>query len=162
MAQSMDLSQESPAIHRFGGIGALHDRFQDLTERAIPSSLIALVARLGTASIFWLSGQTKVDGFLSVKASTYYLFEHDYRLPILTPEAAAWIATFAEHLFPILLVLGLMTRLSATALLVMTLVIQVFVLPEAWPTHLTWAAAFLYLMAKGGGRISLDHLLSRH
>jgi putative oxidoreductase len=78
------------------------------------------------------------------------------------PEIAAHLAAYSEHLFPLLLVLGLFTRLSALALLGMTLVIQVFVYPDAWPTHLSWAALLLYLAGRGAGRLSLDHALGIH
>jgi len=128
-------------------------------ERWLSHDLIALVARLGPAGIFWLSGRTKVDGLLTLTDTTFLLFREDYALPLVPPVAAAYLATAAEHLFPILLVLGLGTRLSAAALLGMTAVIQVFVYPSAWPTHLTWAAPLLYLVARGGGRWSLDAVL---
>lgn len=124
----------------------------------LPQDVPALAARLFPAAVFWLSGRTKVDG-LSIKDSTWVLFEELYALPFIPPAWAAVAATVAEHLFPVLLVLGLFTRLSALALLGMTLVIQTFVFPEAWVTHGLWAAAFLWLIAKGPGRLSLDHLL---
>ena len=112
------------------------------------------------AAIFYRSGQTKVDGFLHVTPGAIELFQSEYRLPLVAPEIAAHAAAYTEHLFPILLVLGLGTRISAAALLIMTLVIQVFVYPSAWPTHLTWAALLLYLVANGGGRWSADCLLA--
>ncbi len=89
----------------------------------------------------------------------YTLFREEYKVPILAPELAAHLATYAEHLLPVLLVLGLFTRLSALGLLGMTAVIQVFVYPDAWPTHLTWAALALYLAGRGAGAASLDHAL---
>lgn len=128
-------------------------------ERAIPEALLALVARLGIAAIFWQSGRTKVDGLLTIKDSTYVLFAEEYKVPLLPVDLAAHLATYAEHLFPLLLVLGLFTRLSALALLGMTAVIEIFVYPDAWPTHLSWAAILLYLTARGGGGWSLDRLL---
>lgn len=131
----------------------------ELSERALPASLVTLVARLAVAAIFWLSGRTKVEGVLTVKDTTFYLFAEEYRVPLLSPTLAAHLATYAEHLFPILLVVGLLTRVSALALLAMTLVIQVFVYPSAWPTHLSWAAILLVLLAQGGGRFSLDRAL---
>ena len=124
----------------------------------IPWSVVALAARIFPAAVFWLSGRTKVEGF-SLKESTYFLFEHEYALPIISPTLAAWLATFAEHLLPILLVLGLFTRFSALALLAMSLVIQFMVYPSAWPTHGLWAACFLVLIARGPGRLSLDAVL---
>ena len=95
----------------------------------------------------------------TIPETTVELFRSEYALPLLPPEVAATLAAGAEHLFPVLLVLGLFTRLSATALLGMTLVIQVFVYPDASPTHLSWAGLMLPLIALGGGSISLDRLL---
>jgi putative oxidoreductase len=114
---------------------------------------------VGIAAIFFLSGRTKVEGFLTLTPSAYELFRTEYKLPLLPPELAAHLAAYAEHLFPVLLVLGLFTRLSALALLGMTLVIQLFVYPDAWPTHLSWAALLLYLAGRGGGTLSLDRVL---
>ena len=130
-------------------------------KRLLPEALLLLVARVGIASVFFLSGRTKVTGFLELKPSTYTLFRSEYALPVIPPEWAAHLAAYAEHAFPLLLVLGLMTRLSAAALLGMTLVIEVFVYPDAWPTHLTWAGLLLPLLAYGGGAWSLDNVLRR-
>ena len=130
-------------------------------KRLLPEALLLLVARVGIASVFFLSGRTKVTGFLELKQSTYTLFRSEYALPVIPPEWAAHLAAYAEHAFPLLLVLGLMTRLSAAALLGMTLVIEVFVYPGAWPTHLTWAGLLLPLLAYGGGAWSLDNVLRR-
>jgi putative oxidoreductase len=112
------------------------------------------------AGVFWQSGQTKVDGF-RLTESAIELFRNEYQLPLVNPTLAAAAAATAEHVFPVLLVLGLATRFSALALLIMTLVIEVFVYPLAWPTHGTWAACFLLLMARGPGCVSLDHLIAR-
>ena len=130
--------------------------FARAAAKLLPESALLLVARLGLAAIFFLSGRTKVEGVLTITPSTYELFRSEYALPLVPPEIAAHLATYSEHLFPVLLVLGLFTRLSAAALLGMTLVIQVFVYPDAWPTHLSWAGLMLLLIAKGGGAISLD------
>jgi putative oxidoreductase len=124
----------------------------------IPHAAVALVARLGIAGVFFQSGQTKVDGW-RVTGSAIELFRSEYQLPLLDPTLATHLAAAAEHAFPVLLVAGLATRFAATALLVMTLVIQIFVYPDAWPTHATWAACLLLLMARGPGALSLDHLL---
>lgn len=129
-----------------------------LAER-IPHSFISIVARCGIASPFFLSARTKVSGFLDVNPTTLYLFKEEYNLPLIPSDFAAYMATYAEHLFPILLMLGIATRLSALSLLVMTMVIQVFVYPDAWSTHLVWSVALLYLIARGAGFLSLDHLL---
>lgn len=133
--------------------------FASAATRALPSSLLLLVARLGIASIFFFSGRTKVEGFLTITDSARDLFETEYRLPLLSPELAVHLATYAEHLLPLLLVLGLFTRCAALGLLAMTLVIQIFVYPDAWPTHLSWAAILLPLIAYGAGRFSLDRAL---
>lgn len=130
--------------------------FGRLADRLIPEDLIALVTRLGVAAIFWSSARTKVDGVLHITDGTYSLFREEYRLPLIPPDIAAHLATYSEHLFSILLVLGLFTRFAALALLGMTAVIEIFVYPDAWPTHLSWAALLLYLVARGGGGWSLD------
>jgi len=129
-----------------------------LAERSLPMPLLLLVQRLGIAAVFFQSGRTKVEGWFTIPETTVELFRSEYALPVLRPEVAAYLAAGAEHLFPILLVLGLLTRLSAAALLGMTLVIQIFVYPDAWPTHLSWAGLMLPLIALGGGRWSLDRL----
>jgi putative oxidoreductase len=124
----------------------------------IPPDFVALMLRIFPALVFWQSGRTKVEGF-SIKDSTWFLFEQEYALPLIPPNWAAVLATTAEHLLPVLMILGLMTRLSALGLLAMTAVIQIFVYPDAWATHGLWASALLALIASGPGRWSLDHLL---
>lgn len=140
----------------------------------IPDSLIAFVGRFSIAAVFWKSGQTKIEGlaidfiegtytlgFPKLADSAVMLFEHEYALPLLPPTLAAVMAAFAEHVFPILILIGLATRFSALALLGMTLVIQLFVYPGAYPTHGVWAAVLLYLVAKGPGVLSIDHAIAR-
>lgn len=128
-------------------------------EALIPGWLIALVCRFGVAAVFFLSARTKVEGLITLKPETFTLFTYEYNVPLLPPDVAAYLATYAEHAFSILLVLGLLTRISAAGLIGMTLVIQIFVYPDAWPTHLTWAGPLLYLLARGGGALSLDRAL---
>ena len=136
----------------------------------IPDSLIALIGRFSVAAIFWKSGQTKVQDFAidivageftigwpRLSDSVVDLFRDEYRLPLIPPEWAAVMAAFAEHVFPALLLIGLATRFSALALLIMTLVIQIFVYPDAYPTHGVWMTVLLFLVARGGGAVSLDH-----
>lgn len=140
----------------------------------IPHSVIALVARFSIAAVFWSSGQTKIEGLAinfvtgefelgwpQLSDSAIALFRDEYKLPFMSAELAAPMAALAEHLFPPLILVGLATRFSAFALLVMTLVIQVFVYPGAYATHGTWAAVLLYLMATGPGTMSVDHWLAR-
>jgi putative oxidoreductase len=125
----------------------------------IPHDPIAIVARLSIAAVFWRSGQTKLDGW-RVSETAAYLFEHEYSLPLIDPMIAAHLATLAEHVLPALLFIGLGSRLAALGLFAMTLVIQIVVYPDAWPTHGTWAACLLLIVARGPGRLSLDHVLA--
>ncbi len=151
----------------------LAGRGRELLER-IPHSLLALLARIGIAATFWTAGQSKIEGLVldpiglhaelgwpRVSEGALELFRSEYALPLLAPEFAAPLAACAEHLLPLLLVLGLGSRLAALGLLGMTAVIQVFVYPDAWPTHAVWAAALLYIAARGPGVASLDHLFAR-
>ena len=126
---------------------------------ALPNGLLLLVARLGVAAVFLASGRTKVTGFLTITDSAYQLFDSEYKLPFVSPWLAAHLATYSEHFFPLLLVLGLFARVGALGLLGMTAVIEVFVYPDAWPTHLSWAGLMLPILARGAGPISLDWML---
>ncbi len=135
---------------------ALMPRAVALFER-IPHDLIALVARISVATIFLRSGLLKVEGWTD--GTTVALFRDEYRLPLLSPEIAAPLAMAAELALPPLLIAGLFTRFAALALLMMTLVIQVFVYPNAFDTHGVWAVALLYLMKHGAGAFSLDRFI---
>lgn len=140
---------------------SLRDRWNALADRIggwIGHDLLAIVARLSIAAIFFQSGRTKVEGFLTITEGTYELFRSEYKVPLLPPEIAAHLSAGVETFVPVLLVMGLFTRASALVLLGMTTVIELFVYPDAWPTHLSWAAILLYLIARGGGRLSLDHV----
>lgn len=141
---------------------------------ALPNSLLAFIARFSIAAVFWKSGQTKIEGFAidivnteftlgwpRLSDNAVFLFREEYKLPLLPPEIGAAMAAFGEHFFPILLLLGLATRLSALALLGMTMVIQLFVYPDAYPTHGVWAAVLLYIMAHGPGKLSIDAWIAR-
>jgi len=130
------------------------------TLEGIPYAVVALAARVFPAAVFWKSGETKVDGW-QVTDSAVYLFREEYKLPLVDPWLAAHLAAFAEHAFPVLLVIGLGSRFAALALFAMTMVIEIFVYPDAWPTHGTWIACFLVVMARGPGKLSLDHLIAR-
>ncbi len=154
----MNLNATMPSTRFEPGWRGAWNRLADGLTRMISDSLLALAARFAVAGIFYLSGRTKVDGFLTVTDSAYALFRDEFRVPLIPPEIAAHLATYAEHLFPLLLVLGLFTRFSALALLGMTAVIQIFVYPDAWPTHLSWAGLLLFLIGRGGGTIALDRV----
>ena len=152
-------------------------RWIDAAERVlsrIPEDLIALLGRFSIAAVFWKSGQTKVEGFAidlvdgsfalgwpRLSESAVALFRDEYRLPLVQPELAAVLAAFGEHVLPLLVLLGLGTRFAALALLAMTAVIQFLVYPGAYPTHGVWAAVLLWLMARGPGRLSVDHLIGQ-
>jgi|3_EtaG_2_1085321.scaffolds.fasta_scaffold00332_28 putative oxidoreductase len=127
----------------------------------IPDWTYASLMRVAVFFVFFLSARTKVDGFMTLKSSTFYLFENEYALPVIPSAWAAYMATYAEHVFSVLVLVGLATRLSALALLVMTAVIQIFVYPEAYVVHMTWAAMLLYLVSKGGGLFSVDEAVAR-
>ena len=141
------------------GFARLYARAAMAVDRAIADDLLLLVARVAIAAIFFLSGRTKVAGLLTITDSTFELFRTEYALPLVSPEIGAHAAAYSEHLFPALLILGLFTRPAAAALLGMTLVIEIFVYPDAWPTHLSWAAVLLPLIARGGGKWSFDRIL---
>lgn len=137
----------------------IYDRAVALVSNHIVESVALLFTRIVLAGVFWRSGRTKVEegSWLSISDTTYYLFQEEYKGVPLPADLAAVMATVSEHLFPVLLVLGLFTRLSALALLGMTMVIQIFVYPEAWwQAHALWAAMALMLIVRGAGGISLD------
>ena len=141
------------------GLGGLIISVIDLFKRT-PHDLIAVLSRFVVGMVFWQSGLTKIDGF-SIKASTFFLFANDFKLPFLPPDVAAYMATAAELACPILLWLGFGTRFAALALLIMTLVIQIFVFPGSYVTHGLWAIGLLYLIKYGPGVLSVDHFIAR-
>jgi putative oxidoreductase len=138
----------------------LYRRVCTLAERVLPQSFLLLVARLGIGAVFFMSGRTKVDGVLHITDATYELFRTDYALPFLDPVVAAHLSTYVENFAPILLAVGLMVRPAALTMLGMTMVIEIFVYPDAWPTHLSWAGLLLPLIVLGGGNWSLDRLIA--
>lgn len=142
---------------------ARYDHLAAWLASRVPEGLALLLTRVALAGIFWRSGRTKVEdgSLLSISDQAYFLFEYDYSGLPIPPTIATPMATYAEHLFPILLVLGIFPRFSALSLLIMTLVIQIFVFPEAWwQTHILWVAMAAVLVSRGGGLFSLDALLA--
>lgn len=136
----------------------------------IPEWLVALISRIAIATVFWRSVQTKIEGwevfgqdlkFWNITDSTFFLFQYEYTLPLLSGKIAAYLASFGEFFLSIAIVLGLLTRLSAMGLLAMTVVIQLFVYPDSWNVHILWAALLIYLIKHGGGAISLDFLMHK-
>jgi putative oxidoreductase len=145
---------------------------------AIPYSAIALFLRVVAAHPFFVSGQTKIDGPIigreifgldltaqlptAIRSATFVLFVDEYKLPFLSPNDAAYVTAAMELVLPLFLLLGFLTRLSAFGLFVMTMIIQIFVYPDAWWTaHAYWAALLIVLIARGPGAISLDRLIFR-
>lgn len=124
---------------------------------SIPYALLAIPLRFAVATVFWNSAMTKLANW----ETAIFLFTEEYKVPLLPPEFAAYMATSIELTAPVLLVLGLATRPTALVLLGMTMVIEIFVYPQAWPTHLQWAAILLVLLCHGAGKLSLDHLFRR-
>jgi putative oxidoreductase len=124
---------------------------------AVSYTWLALPLRFAVATIFWNSAMTKLANW----EATLTLFSDEYRLPLIPPEIAAYLTTSVEVSTPVLLVLGLLTRPAASVLLGMTAVIEIFVYPQAWPTHIQWAAMLLVLLCRGPGTLSLDYLILR-
>lgn len=146
------------------GLTANYGRGVKMATGKVPEGLVLLFLRIAVAGIFWRSGRTKIadDSVFRISDTTYFLFENEYSGVPLPSDFAAVAATTAEHVFPVLLVMGLATRFSALALLGMTLIIQFFVYPDAWwTTHMLWAAMLLILMVRGAGIFSTDHLIAR-
>jgi putative oxidoreductase len=128
----------------------------DTLER-VPMSVLTLMARVGIATVFWKSAQTKIASW----DQTLLLFENEYPVPLLPPDVAAYMATAVELICPVLLVLGLFTRLATLPMLGMTLVIQIFIYPGSWLDHLMWATLLLLVLTRGPGVFSLDHVIGR-
>lgn len=124
----------------------------------MPTPLLELMGRVGVAAVFWKSGMVKLASW----NTTLELFREEYKVPLVPPESAAYLGTALELGAPVLIAFGIGARFGAAALLGMTLVIQVFVYPENWSEHLLWASVLAYILTRGAGRISLDHLIARH
>lgn len=138
----------------------MYDKAIAIVSGKIPDAIILLLTRIALAGIFWRSARTKVEEgtWLTMSDTTVFLFEEEYGMPF--PEITGLIATYAEHFLPLLVVLGLFTRFGAAGLFVMTMVIQLFVYPDAWwSVHIIWAALALILVTRGAGPISLDAIL---
>ena len=151
------MNTANPTVHpATSGIRGWIERVIGRLE-AVPYSLLAIPARLAIAEVFWSSGQTKIADW----NATLQLFEEEYKVPLLPPDFAAQMGAAIELTTPVLMVLGLLTRPAAFILLGMTTVIEVFVYPQAWPTHIQWAAMLVFLLFRGPGKLSLDYLIKR-
>ena len=143
---------------------ALYDRTVKRVSGKVPEAIMLLFVRVALAGIFWRSGRSKVEegSWFQISDSTYFLFSEEYSAVPLPSDFAAVMATMSEHVFPMLLVLGLLTRLSAAALIGMTMVIQIFVYTEAWwSVHMLWVALALVLIVRGGGSLSVDAMFEK-
>jgi putative oxidoreductase len=148
----------------------LFDKIVTLFEKMIPISLLSLLARLAIASVFWRSVQTKISGwmfldqswqFYNINPITFTLFAEEYKVPLLPVVFSTYMATFSEFFLSLAILAGFATRLSALGLLGMTAVIQFFVLPDGWPTHILWVTILVYLIKYGPGCLSVDHLIAK-
>ncbi|ODS24747.1 hypothetical protein AB835_02180 [Candidatus Endobugula sertula] len=136
---------------------------------AIPEWVVNIAMRLVIFKIFWFSVQTKIVGwtiggqhfaFWNVTDNTFLLFDFEYNIPLIPSEIAAYMGTFGEFFLPLAILFGFMTRFAAAGLMVMTLVIQFFVYPDAWwNVHVFWVLILLYIIRNGGGSLSLDTLI---
>ncbi len=141
---------------------AMINRLDTLIGR-LPEAAVLLFVRIVIGHVFWASGETKTEGFFHLRPEAVDLFRDEYKLPLISPELAAPMAAAAEHVLPILLALGLFTRFASLGLVVMTLIIQFLVYPDAWwPVHSLWLGLLLVLLARGGGAWSLDRVLLKN
>jgi putative oxidoreductase len=156
-------------------VGLLVDGFV-ATCSFIPYALVALGLRLVMARVFFFDGQTRIDGPrvplnvhdfdlsvvlpLQVKAETFAVFLNQYAALPVPPMLAAYLVSYGEFVLPIMLVLGFGTRIAALGLLIMTAMIQVYVMPQAlWNVHIYWASILMVLLALGPGQISVDAII---
>ena len=158
IAHMDEMNSVTPSLH---GIGASVSRIYTwISVGLTPLALFAL--RLPVAIIFWRSGRTRVEGWniFDIAESQPFLFEYEFGLPL--PVLAAHVTAIAEHVLPVLLVIGLFTRLGALGMLTMTAVIQLFIYPDAWlNAHMFWAVILFAIFVLGPGKISLDHMIGR-
>lgn len=120
-----------------------------------PLSIILLAGRIGVGATFFKAGLLKYNSW----EFTVKLFQDEYRVPLLDPAVAARIAMVQELTIPVLLFLGLATRIATLPLLGMIAVIQLFVYPNAFNDHLLWGAILVLVLTRGPGVFSVDHLI---
>jgi putative oxidoreductase len=122
-----------------------------------PLSIIQLAMRIGVGAVFFRSGLLKYNSW----EFTVQLFRDEYKVPLLDPAIAAQLAMIQELSVPVFLFIGLATRVATLPLLAMIAVIQIFVYPNAWSDHLLWSSALVFILTRGPGVFSVDHLLAR-
>lgn len=147
------------AVSTHASASGLRLRWADLVALVgrVPLSLHQLLFRVAIAGVFLRAGLTKISSW----ESTVALFADEYKVPVLAPHLAAAMAATFEVGCSTLLLVGLGTRLAALPLIGMIMTIQLFVYPQAWSEHLVWGSILLMLLTRGGGAISLDHLIAR-
>ncbi|MCF6343746.1 MAG: DoxX family protein [Devosiaceae bacterium] len=126
-----------------------------------PLFILAFGARIFVGLQFFRSGSLKFDGWFSVSDTTFYLFKNDFSGVPLPPVMGAYMAAYGEIILATLLIVGLGARFSALGLLVMTIVIQTFVFPEAYILHGLWAVSLIYIIKYGGGMLSVDYFIKK-
>lgn len=142
----------TPTAGRLAAVQAIQARLA-----RFPLPVLQLMMRISVGWVFFNAGLRKLDNW----DITVMLFQEEYAVPVLPPELAAHLATAVELTMPVLLVAGLATRLATLPLLGMTLVIQLFVYPGSWPDHLWWTTMLLFLLTRGPGALSLDHVAGK-
>ena len=153
-----EMNSATPSMHSI--VTRIDRIYAKISELLSPLALLAL--RLPVAVVFWRSGRTRVEGWniLDITDSQAFIFENEFGMPF--PVLTAYVTAIVEHVLPVLLILGLFTRLGALGMLTMTMVIQLFVYPDAWlNAHMFWAAILFAVVVLGPGKISLDHRLGR-
>ena len=145
----------SVTAHETTGL-AMFDRARQWLAR-FPLSILQLAMRIGVGAVFFKAGLLKYNS----PEFTVLLFRDEYQVPLLAPEVAARLAMINELTIPILLFLGLATRLATLPLLGMIAVIQIFVYPNAWTDHFMWGSALVFVLTRGPGPLSLDHVIAR-
>jgi len=143
------------------------DRLAKSLGDLMPDALLAVSARVAIFIVFWSSVQNRLNGgtvlgqkwqFWNISGTTRLLYEHDYALPLIPSALAAYILTITQFFLSLFILVGLLTRISAFGLLLITLIIQVYMAPAAWQAHLLWAVVLVYLLKSGAGRLSVDSL----
>ena len=148
----MDMTRQHPLF-------ALANSYARITAAldAVSWSILVLPMRLAAFSVFWRSGQIKLADW----DSTLGLFRDEYRVPVLPPDIAAYMATTMELGCSTLILIGLATRFAALGLVGMIAVIQTFVYPNAWPDHIQWLAFLIPIVVRGAGKFSVDAGIGR-
>lgn len=126
-----------------------------------PRAILDLGFRVGVGMVFLKSALTKLDDGWRVSDTAISLFQDEYKVPLLPPDLAAYLGTANEFFSALMIIAGLGARLGAAALLALVAVIQFLVYPGNWAEHLMWASLLAYVLTRGPGVLSVDHLIAR-